>query len=298
MNSALRSATLALGLRSTPQSLGVVGAALGEFARHGVDLRVVREETAGPEGILGLVRGEYDFAELGVIPAVWAALDGHDPLLVFAAEPVSALYVLGAAGVVAPDDLKGARIGVLSRDGQTGESARMMLERWQLADAVELVELGTYPAIYQALADGRTQGGILTADYWMAGRLRHGFTILADLGRELMYQGPVLATTKRLRESRPELLQAVVRGYLASLRRFREDGAAVVPLLKTHLRFVDLDEARAIHRFYAARFSAEPFPSEAGIDRVIRAYARRRPEVSLAPSDLYDPLFLRTALQP
>ena len=296
MSSALPVATLALGLRSTAQSLGVIGSALGEFAGCGVDLRVVRMETAGPEGIRGLMEGDFAFAELGVVPAVQAALDGHDPLMLFAAEPVPAMYLLGAAGVSTPDALAGGGVGVLSSAGQTGASARTMLERFGLSGEVELVELGTYPAIYEALGQGRVRAGILTADYWMAGRQRLGLTLLADVGRELGYQGPVLATTRRLRQASPHLIQAVVRGYLASLRRFKRDAQAVVPQLQKHLQFPDLEQTREIHSFYAARFSQEPFPSEVGIARVIGAMTHGRG--SLAVSDIRDPSFLQAAMQP
>ena len=94
----MRKVKLALGLRSTPQSLGVIGGELGAFSEQGVDLAIVREETAGPDGIRGLLAGEYDFAEFGAVPVVQAALEGHDVLILMAAEPVSALYILARKG--------------------------------------------------------------------------------------------------------------------------------------------------------------------------------------------------------
>ena len=70
----LRTVTLALGLRSTAQSLGVIGRELGVFARHGLDLCIVREETAGPDGARGLLSGEFQFAEFGSVPIVQASI--------------------------------------------------------------------------------------------------------------------------------------------------------------------------------------------------------------------------------
>lgn len=278
-------ATLALGLRSTAQSLGVIGRALGIFERHGVDLRIVREETAGPEGLRGLVAGEYDFAEFGAVPVVQAALAGHAPLIVLAAEPISALYILARRGVARP-----ATIGVLSAAGQTGFSAQQMLERWQ--HTATLVPRGTYPRIYAALAAREIDAGVLTADYRIAGEVAHGFTSLVDLGETFRFQGPVLATMRRLREQDPARIAAVAAGYVETIACFKSAPERVVPLLRSHLGFVDDAQASAIHSFYAARFQSRPFASVAGVARVIACF----PGATLRAESLCDASFVQSAL--
>jgi ABC-type nitrate/sulfonate/bicarbonate transport system substrate-binding protein len=295
--SSLRRVTLALGLRSTAQSLGVIGRELGVFAKHGLDLQIVREETAGPEGARGLLSGEFQFAEFGSVPIVQAGIDGHDPLILLAAEPVSALYILGGAGIHSPAALRGRPVGVLSKAGQTGFSALNMFERWGLAGQVSLEPLGTYPKIYEALAEGRVAGGVLTADYKLAGELAYGFSQLADLGAEFGYQGPVVATTRRLRDSAPDLVAAVVRAYVDSIRLFKQSAKEVVPVLKRHLGFVDEAQTLAIHAFYRDRFRDFPLASDAGIARVIASFtASHTSAASLTPSDLHDPSFVQAAV--
>jgi ABC-type nitrate/sulfonate/bicarbonate transport system substrate-binding protein len=269
-------ATLALGLRSTPQSLGVIGKALGIFSDEGVDLQVVRQETAGPEGLRGLVQGEYMFAEFGAVPVVQAAFNGLDPLILLAAEPVSALYILGRCGISEPAALAGGCVGVLSRAGQTGYSAERMLERWGLAGQAELLPLGTYPAIYEGLARGSIDAGVLTADYRLAGEIAHGLKALADLGEYFGFQGPVVVTTRRLRNELPELVHRVVRAYSRTVRAFAQQPEGVVPILQAHLGFVDSEQARAIHAFYSKRFSVPPRASDDGIARVILSVAESR----------------------
>ena len=292
----LRIATLALGLRSTAQSLGVIGRELGVFARHGIDLRIVREETAGPDGARGLLSGEFQFAEFGSVPIVQAGIEGQDALILMAAEPVSALYILGNRTVGSPSMLAGGAIGVLSQAGQTGFSAQKMLERWGLAGKVTLKPLGTYPKIYAALGAGEIAGGVLTADYRLAGEIAHGFVQLADLGEEFKYQGPVVATTKRLRDSDPDLVAAVVRSYVESIRVFKTAAAQVVPVLRRHLGFVDDAQVAAIQAFYAVRFRDFPLASDEGIARVIASFEATHPgAATLKPSDVHDPSFVRAA---
>lgn len=268
--------TLALGLRSTAQSLGVIGSALGLFARQGLDLQIVRQETAGPEGLRGLVEGQYQFAEFGAVPVVQAAIEGLTPMILLAVEPVSAMYVLGRAEMTEPARLAGGKIGVLSAAGQTGYSASQMIERWGLRDKVELVPLGKYPAIYQALERKEIDGGVLTADYKLAGEMAFGLRELADLGAEFGFQGPVLATTRRMRDAHPDLVLRMVRAYAHSVQAFKTRPDDVAPILRRHLGFVDEAQARAIQAFYARRFRLPPRASGAGIAKVIASFARER----------------------
>jgi ABC-type nitrate/sulfonate/bicarbonate transport system substrate-binding protein len=267
----------------------VIGGALGAFSAHGLDLRIVREETAGPEAVRGLMAGEFQFVEVGAVPLVQAALEGHDPLILLAAEPVSALYILGCSGITEPRSLAGGAIGVLSETGQTGFAAKKMLARWGLSESVRLAPLGKYPSIFAALAAGEVQCGVLTADYKLAGEIAHGFTELVDLGREFGYQGPVVATTRRLRRRNPDLVARLVAAYIESIRLFKSEPARVVPLLREHLGFVNDAEALAIQRFYAARFQASALPSGEGIARIIESFSKQyAAAASMKPQDVYD----------
>jgi len=295
----MREATIALGLRSTAQSVGVIGRELGVFAAHGLDLRIVREETAGPDGVRGLLDGDFEFVEIGAVPLVQAALQGGDPLILLAVEPISALYIVGRRDRAAPQALRGGTIGVLSEAGQTGYSAKGMLERWGLQGDVRLAALHTYPAIFAALRAGEIDAGVLTADYRIVGELTHGFAMIADLGREFRYQGPVLATTRRLRARDPRKLADMVASYVEAIRRFNAEPARVVPVLCRHLGFASEEQARAIHRFYAARFQAKPRASSDGIASIIASFSKQYPAaLRLTPHDVYDPAFVDSVTEP
>ena len=262
-------ARLVLGLRSTAQSLGIIGRDTGIFAHHGIALQIIREETAGPAGARYLISGESDLGEFGAVPVIQAVLEGADPVIVFAAEQVSALYVFGTRDTLTPALLAGQDIGVLSAMGQTGFSVKQLLEQWGLQDQVRLVELGTYPKIYAELQAGRIAAGILTADYGIAGTATHGFTMLADVGTALQFQGPVVATTRRLIDKKPEVVQRIVDAYVETIRTFKQAPDIVVPILQHHLGFVDEKQARAIQAFYSQRFQDVPHASPTGLARIL-----------------------------
>ncbi|WP_296555574.1 ABC transporter substrate-binding protein [Pigmentiphaga sp.] len=289
---------LALGLRSTAQSLGVIGHDAGVFREQGLDLVIAREETAGPDGVRGLVAGEYDLAEFGAVPLVQAVYEGHDPVVLLAAEQTNAMYLLGAARIDAPRALVGEKIGVLSIAGQTGVSAATMLDRWTLRrEDVELLELGTYPAIYQALQDGRIAAGVLTADYGVAGSVAFGLHRLADLGQELRFQGPIVATTRRYARAHPDRVQRAVTAYVRTIELFADHPDRVLESMKRHLGFLDHAQALAVHDFYSRRFQRRPHPSEAGLQRVIDLYAATSSRPALRLEDVWDRSFLDRSLQ-
>ena len=259
----------ALGLRSTAQSLGWIAAEVGIFDALGIRFRIAKHETAAPTGIAGLLSGDWAFAELGAVPIIQSVIDGQDPVILLAPEPAAALYVLGAAAIREPGTLTGGRIGVLSASGQTGVSAGMILQRWGLRDRVEIVALGTYPRIYDALRDGDIEAGVLTADYRIAGAQALGLNRLADLGELLAFQGSTLATTRRFIDRHPDVVTRVVEGYVAVIAFFKTEPKTVVPLLQRLLGFDDRGVVEAIYRFYADRFQTVPTPSEVGIERAI-----------------------------
>jgi len=280
---------LAIGLRSTAQSLSLVGLAADTFAQCGIDLEIAQIETAGPAGIDGLLQGRWEFAEFGAIPVVQWAMEGKDPVILMAAEPVSALYILGGPGVSTANDLVGGRIGVLTRAGQTGYSALEMLDRWDLRDGVDLAELMKYPAIYDGLLRGDIRGGVLTADYRFAAP-EGALSVLADLGKEFGFQGPLLATTRQFLAANRDIVERVVEGYCGAIRAFKTRPDIAVPVLQKHLPFVDVDGIARIHAFYAARFSDIPRPSVAGLEAVIESCSQKAAgERLLAVGDVYEP---------
>lgn len=283
---------LALGLRSTAQSLGVIGRDTGIFREVGLDLTIARDETAGPEGVRGLIAGEYDLAEFGSVPLVEAVYRGHDPVILLAAEQTNAMYLLASPSIATPQDLVGKKIGVLSATGQTGVSALAMLTKWSVSqDKVELLELGTYPSIYKALEEGSIAAGVLTADYGIAGEVAFGLHRLADLGEELQFQGPIVATTRRYVQAHPERVQLAVTAYVRTIELFATQPERVLPSLQRHLDFLTHEQAVEVHKFYAQRFQRRPYPAEAKLQRVINLYARdTRPPLKI--EDVWDRTFL------
>ena len=162
-----RDVRIAIAIRATLQSLGWIGTEAGIFHRLGLHVTFPAMDVA-LEAVAGLLRGEWDFAEIGGAPIVQGGLEGHDTVMLLAAEraPVAGVYLIARQDVTEPAHLREGRIGVLSETGQLAMSARAMLREWGIT--ATLVPLGTLPKIYAALRAQDIDAGMLTEEYHRA----------------------------------------------------------------------------------------------------------------------------------
>jgi ABC-type nitrate/sulfonate/bicarbonate transport system substrate-binding protein len=275
-----RDVRIAISVRATSQSLGWIGSEAGIFRRLGLNVAFPAMETAAVEGVAGLMRGEWDFVEVGGAPIVQGVLDGHDPVMLLAAEqaPLVGRYLVARQDVAAPKELGGGRIGILTEAGQTGISARAMLKQWGIT--ATLVPLGMYPKIYAALRAHDIDAGILPEDYRLAAQRAFGFTAFPIPATALP---PALASTRRLIRSRRRLVARVVQGYVETIHLFKTNRALVVPFLHRFLQQFDQEIIADIYEFYALRFQPLPLPSAVGIQQMLNEFAATYPVAHALP---------------
>jgi ABC-type nitrate/sulfonate/bicarbonate transport system substrate-binding protein len=224
----IESVRIATGIRATLQSLGWLGAQAGIFHRLGVDVTFPRIEAGGQEAASGLRKGDWEFCETGMSPAVQAVLEGHDTVILLAqARPHVSGYILAHRDIKEPAALANKRIGVLSEAGQFAIATQLMLKQWGVN--ATLVRLGSFQNIYIALRTGSIDAAYFTVDYRIrAERELHAnaFPGPISLGNQ------VLATNRRLIIRNPDLVARIVRGYVESIHWVKNERATVVPLLQ------------------------------------------------------------------
>jgi ABC-type nitrate/sulfonate/bicarbonate transport system substrate-binding protein len=257
---ARESLKMAVGLRSTTQSIGILGIETGRFAAAGLSLVLVGMETAGPQGIAGLESGAWHFAEFGAVPIVQSALRGNDVVIIASVDPSSALFMVSRRPIDTAPKLAGGRVGVLTRAGQTGFLAKKFLQHSSLLPDVDVVEFGTYPKIYAALRRGEIEAGVLSADYFFVGRTEAGMNALVDLAEMFQLQGPCVASTRGVIQTYPTEVLRFMEGYMRTIHVFKSNPDAALPFLKRHLGFTE-PVVRDIYDFYRPRFQPVPRPS-------------------------------------
>jgi ABC-type nitrate/sulfonate/bicarbonate transport system substrate-binding protein len=275
-----RDVRIAIAVRATSQSLGWIGTEAGIFHRLGLNVMFPAMETAAVEAVAGLIRGEWDFVEVGGAPIVQGVLEGHDPVMLLAAEPapLAGRYLVARQALTAPMNLRGGRIGILTDAGQTGISARAMLRQWGIT--ATLVPLGTYPKIYAALRSQDIDAGILSEEYRLAGQRAFGFTAFPIPASALP---PALTSTRRLIRRHRGLVARVVQGYVEAIHLFKTDRVLVMPLLYRFLQHFDLEIIEDIYEYYAGRFQSLPLPSTVAIQQMLNEFAATYPVAHTLP---------------
>jgi ABC-type nitrate/sulfonate/bicarbonate transport system substrate-binding protein len=274
-----RDVRIAIAIRATLQSLGWIGTEAGIFHRLGLNVTFPAMDIA-LEAVAGLIRGAWDFAEIGGAPIVQGVLDGQDTVMLLAAEraPVAGVYLVARQGVTEPAHLRGGRIGVLSETGQLAISARAMLREWGIT--ATLVPLGTLPKIDAALRAQDIDAGMLTEEYHRAAQRAIGLTAFPIPATGLP---PVLATTRRLIHRRRGLVARVVQGYVETIHLFKTNRPIVVPLLHRFLQHFDQETVEDIYEFYAPRFQPLPLPSAVVIQQLLSEFAATYPGAHTLP---------------
>jgi ABC-type nitrate/sulfonate/bicarbonate transport system substrate-binding protein len=275
-----RDIRIAISVRATSQSLGWIGTEAGIFQRLGVNVTFSAMETAAVEAIAGLVRGEWDFVEVGGAPIVQGVLDGHDTVMLLAAEPAPLVgrYLVARQDLTAPMNLRGGRIGILTEAGQTGISARAMLHQWEIT--ATLVPLGTYPKIYAALRSQDIDAGIVSEEYRLAAQRAFGSTAFPIPASALP---PALTSTRRLIRRSRGLVTRVVQGYVETIHLFKTNRALVMPLLHRFLQQFDQEIIEEIYEYYAGRFQPLPLPSTSAIQQMLNEFAATYPVAHTLP---------------
>jgi ABC-type nitrate/sulfonate/bicarbonate transport system substrate-binding protein len=279
---------MAIALRAAFQSVAWVGAELGIFRQHGIDLTFTLE-TGGPRAAAGTLHGDWEFCHTGDIPVVEGVAQGQDPVLVVApTAPHDAAFLMARRGITKPEQLANARIGGVDAKGQFGQAVQALLDQWGVPATV--VSLGSFRAIYQALGTEEIDAGYLPVDLRFLGENQLGLNAIAGL--------PVgaggIVTTRRLIAANRELVSQFVRASVDTIALFKTRPDIVVPVLQ---RFVQIDDRKSVEQLlshYAPLFQASPRPTFASeLPQLSSIVSQKYPAAgSIRPEDLADASFV------
>lgn len=286
-----RRARITTGFRATLQSLGWIGTEAGIFRQLGLDASVATVETGGTEAAAGLARGDWEFAEMGTASLVESVLDGEDAVILLTPTVPSwaGVPILARRGISQPAQLAGARVGVLSETGQTGITLRRALRTWGVTATP--VPLATTGKIYEALAAGQIDAGVLPFDYRFRGPREFNLNVIEPPSAG--FPTAVVGCTHRLIAANRSLVARLVQGYVETIHFFKTKRAATIPLLQRFLQFKDRRAVEESYDFHVSRFQALPRPSPQAIQRLLDELGLDRPAAkALSPADLVDTSFL------
>lgn len=279
----------ATGLLATWQSTAWLGAELGVFKKHGIDMTLPAIAVGGPQAATGVIRGDWEFAHTGTLPVAEEVLKGHD--IVILATPTSEFansFVMTRKEITDLSQLAGKKVGILTETGQTSVAARITVEKAGVT--ATYVPLLKFDRIYAALAAGEIDAGALPIDLRFVGEHRNGWHAfpINEFGTPSIF-----ASTRKLIASNRELVMDIMRGFVETIYLFKTRPDLVVPALQRYLHIDDRKAAEDLHAFHVPLFQKVPRPSFPGMQTLRDLLVRKYPGAgSLKESDIADSSFI------
>lgn len=277
------------GLRATVQCAIWLGTETGVFQKHGLDVSIPRLEVGGPESVAGLLRGDWDFLQTGTAPMTEAVLKGDDAVILLRnSDPHTSSYIMTKPSITKLEQLAGKRVGVLTnvQVGQAGIVTRLTLE--SAGVTATYVGLGSFQNVYDALAAGTIDAGVLPVDLRFPGQTKYGWNAF-EIKRSTFVAPSIFGTTRRLIASNREMVLRAVRGVVETIHLFKTRRDLVVPLLQRYIGIEDRKAVEDLHDFYAPLFPKVPRPSFSSFQSVRDYFADKFPAArSLRESDIAD----------
>lgn len=238
----------------------------GYFHEQGLDPELIPHQ-GHSRSLRALIAGEADFTNaVGVIMA--NRRHGGDVVIVASAISRSAQQVSARPGLAKRADLRGRRWGVVARQDADECSIAMAFERWgcDLDRDAEIIVVGSDgPRLDLLLDERRVDVAIMHAPEPFQAAKR-GWRVIEDLGQlDVAFQNSCAATTRRLTNARPELVQAYVRAYCRGVFRFSTDAVFGLAVLRKYTGETDQAILQATWMSFARLMGGMMFPSIEGM---------------------------------
>ncbi len=259
----------------------------GLFQKEGLDAELVQTR-GGSEAMQALVGGSAQFAMAGASTVVEAKAAGSDLSLVATAVPKMTSQIVVRQGIDAAADLKGKKLGIVSRGGTTDIEARWFLLNSGLKPDVDvaMVPLGGGAQLAGGLTSGVIDAAAISFIPGAAIRSING-KILADL-MEVgpVYEGQNISTSK----TPPDVERKFMRAYVEAIHTFKTQKQLTIDTLKAHKVSDDPEELEQLYTKFAEKvFPRAPYVSAEGLQTAMAGVNAG----SLKPADMIDNRFVK-----
>ncbi len=243
----------------------------GYFREQGLDVSEMNRVEPGATLLAALHNGELDVVAAGGTSLVLGKLQGLETMIVG-----STLHIFEDAIAVNPEiktveQLRGKTIGVSRLKAISDTAARIALERLGLKPDVDVFFRGTggnaesLAALQQGSADGAS---ISVPALFKAESL--GFPILVDVtAMHIAYANGTIGTTKGTINSRPDVVERVLKATAQATARFKTDPEYAAQIVGKYTQIQDPDALKGTVDVYIPIFTVDIYPDPASVQAVL-----------------------------
>ena len=267
----------------------------GFFKKQGLDVELVYISGA-PVGAAALMSGEVAISQGGVVGSITSNLRGSGTYIILGGADRFPYQLVVPPSIKQLSDLKGKRFAV-SRIGSADHTATLfVLPKLGIQPDKEMniVQVGSVPARFAALANGSVQGALLIPPETVKAK-ELGYRVLSNFADiEINYQQNGVYTTRSFINKRPDMLRRFALAYSEGNHFIHTNSEGTQRIMRKYLAGDEKAIREAYTEVVLKATPKIPYPSKAGIQTLIDFLAKTAPEAANAkPDDFIDTRFVK-----
>jgi ABC-type nitrate/sulfonate/bicarbonate transport system substrate-binding protein len=277
-----------IGLSSISATNGSVWVAeeKGFFKKYGADVEVVIIGGGGARTVSSLMAGDIQFSVGGGEGSIRSQLKGVETVIVASTFTKGLQRIYARPEIKTYQELKGKKIAI-TQFGSAGHLALLlMLKKWNMrADQVQIVTLGSSPAMLIGLDKGSADAAVLTIPTFFLADEKGYRTIGDAANMDIAYLQNTLESTRGfLRNNRDRAIR-FMKGYVEGIAYFKKNRRESIDVMRKKLRIQSEQERDSkylelSYNLLASTFYNEvPYPSLRGVQTILDKIGEEEPKV-------------------
>ena len=267
----------------------------GFFSKYGLDARIVLFD-AGSILAQAALSGEVKISVSSGPATIASRSQGADTIIVAACVNILPYSIVAAKGITDWSQLKGKKIAISRFGSGTDTAVRLVLKKYGLDPAkdVIIVQLGTQPNRFQALAAGAIDATIISPPLDIAAK-KQGYPIvvnIAELG--IPYPQQVIETTDRFMRESPHTVKSFLKGFVEGVRFALTHKEETKKIIIKYLKTTDPEILEATYQSFVQVTDQSAYPNMEGMRNAMDEVAARVPAIkNKKPEDFVNTHVLR-----
>ena len=252
----------------------------GIFKKFGLDIAPIFVD-GGSMLTQAVVGGSVDIAQNGYTPALSAAVQGADIVIIGGISNKLPFQLVVKTSITRADQLKGQSVAISRYGSSTDTAADFALAHLTLTrNDVKILQLGGAATRMAAAMSGQIAGTM--EQYPDTAELsRHGFHVLVDV-TEIAgdYPNTSYVTSRSFLKSRPEVVKTFLMAMATAVHAYKSNPSVAIPLSQKFLDVKDPANAKAAYEAYVKVYPDDLKPSLPGVALVLKEIAKKEPKAA------------------
>jgi NitT/TauT family transport system substrate-binding protein len=261
----------------------------GIFKKFGLDVAPIFID-GGSMLTQAVVGGSVDIAQNGYTPALSAAVQGADIVIIGGISNKLPFQLVVKTSITNAAQLKGQAIAISRYGSSTDTAADFALAQLKLTrNDVKILQLGGAATRMAAAMSGQIAGTM--EQYPDTSELsRHGFHVLVDV-TDLAgdYPNTSYVTSRAFLKSRPDTVKNFLMAMATAVHEYKGNPSVALPLTQKFLDVKDAENAKQAYNAYVKVYPDDLKPSLPGVALVLKEIAKKEPKAAaMKPEQFVD----------